>query len=112
MSSVYPSPSAFLEQEIKRSLSPPMQGPLPLPCPTPSAPQPRELITIEEECERLARELREVGKHVDEEPLFPNRCTAKGEGTWLFDGLYFFIFVCLCVSHTRCPGTETAFEHS
>uniref|UniRef100_A0AAQ5XYI2 V-type proton ATPase subunit a n=1 Tax=Amphiprion ocellaris TaxID=80972 RepID=A0AAQ5XYI2_AMPOC len=50
----------FLEQEISRSLSPPLQGPLPPPCPTPSAPQPRELITIEEESERLARELKEV----------------------------------------------------
>uniref|UniRef100_A0A3B3BDY4 V-type proton ATPase subunit a n=1 Tax=Oryzias melastigma TaxID=30732 RepID=A0A3B3BDY4_ORYME len=50
----------FLEQEISRSLSPPLQGPLPLPCPMPSAPQPRELITIEEESERLARELKEV----------------------------------------------------
>lgn len=53
-------PSAFLEQEIKRSRSPPFNGPLPLPCPMPPAPQPRELITIEEESERLARELREV----------------------------------------------------
>uniref|UniRef100_A0A8D3DT14 V-type proton ATPase subunit a n=1 Tax=Scophthalmus maximus TaxID=52904 RepID=A0A8D3DT14_SCOMX len=35
-------------------------SPLPPPCPTPLAPQPRELITIEEECERLARELKEV----------------------------------------------------
>uniref|UniRef100_A0A8C4E4B3 V-type proton ATPase subunit a n=1 Tax=Dicentrarchus labrax TaxID=13489 RepID=A0A8C4E4B3_DICLA len=50
----------FLEQEINRSLSPPLQGPLSPPCPTPLAPQPRELITIEEECERLARELKEV----------------------------------------------------
>uniref|UniRef100_A0A671X0P9 V-type proton ATPase subunit a n=1 Tax=Sparus aurata TaxID=8175 RepID=A0A671X0P9_SPAAU len=50
---------AFLEQEINRSLSPPLQGPLPPPCPTPLAPQPRELITIEEESERLARELKE-----------------------------------------------------
>ncbi|XP_022069595.1 T cell immune regulator 1, ATPase H+ transporting V0 subunit a3b [Acanthochromis polyacanthus] len=55
----------FLEQEINRSLSPPMQGPLPLPSPTPSAPQPRELITIEEESERLARELREVSRNRD-----------------------------------------------
>lgn len=52
--------SAFLEQEISRSISPPMRGLLPPPCPTPSAPQPRELITIEEESERLARELKEV----------------------------------------------------
>uniref|UniRef100_A0A672YQ97 V-type proton ATPase subunit a n=1 Tax=Sphaeramia orbicularis TaxID=375764 RepID=A0A672YQ97_9TELE len=50
----------FLEQEINRSLSPPLKGPLPPPCPMPSAPQPRELITIEEESERLARELKEV----------------------------------------------------
>uniref|UniRef100_A0A8C9YVW0 V-type proton ATPase subunit a n=1 Tax=Sander lucioperca TaxID=283035 RepID=A0A8C9YVW0_SANLU len=51
---------SFLEQEINRSLSPPLQCPLPPPCPTPLAPQPRELITIEEECERLARELKEA----------------------------------------------------
>uniref|UniRef100_A0AAQ5Z820 V-type proton ATPase subunit a n=1 Tax=Amphiprion ocellaris TaxID=80972 RepID=A0AAQ5Z820_AMPOC len=55
----------FLEQEISRSLSPPLQGPLPPPCPTPSAPQPRELITIEEESERLARELKEVSRNRD-----------------------------------------------
>ncbi|KAF6714842.1 Pre-mRNA-processing factor 19 [Oryzias melastigma] len=55
----------FLEQEISRSLSPPLQGPLPLPCPMPSAPQPRELITIEEESERLARELKEVSRNRD-----------------------------------------------
>ncbi|XP_029918147.1 T cell immune regulator 1, ATPase H+ transporting V0 subunit a3b [Myripristis murdjan] len=55
----------FLEQEINRSLSPPLHGPLPPPCPTPSAPQPRELITIEEESERLARELREVSRNRD-----------------------------------------------
>uniref|UniRef100_A0A8C4E478 V-type proton ATPase subunit a n=1 Tax=Dicentrarchus labrax TaxID=13489 RepID=A0A8C4E478_DICLA len=55
----------FLEQEINRSLSPPLQGPLSPPCPTPLAPQPRELITIEEECERLARELKEVSRNRD-----------------------------------------------
>ncbi|XP_056149128.1 T cell immune regulator 1, ATPase H+ transporting V0 subunit a3b [Lampris incognitus] len=55
----------FLEQEINRSLSPPLQCPLSPPCPTPSAPQPRELITIEEESERLARELREVSRNRD-----------------------------------------------
>ncbi|KAF7668004.1 hypothetical protein LDENG_00036830 [Lucifuga dentata] len=55
----------FLEQEISRSLSPPLQGPLPPPCPMPSAPQPRELITIEEESERLARELKEVSRNRD-----------------------------------------------
>lgn len=53
-------PSAFLEAEIKRYLSPPLQGPLPPPSIVPSAPQPRELISIEEESERLARELKEV----------------------------------------------------
>uniref|UniRef100_A0A672J496 V-type proton ATPase subunit a n=1 Tax=Salarias fasciatus TaxID=181472 RepID=A0A672J496_SALFA len=55
----------FLEQEISRSLSPPLRCPLPPPCPTPSAPQPRELITIEEESERLARELKEVSRNRD-----------------------------------------------
>ncbi|MEQ2227926.1 hypothetical protein ILYODFUR_003442 [Ilyodon furcidens] len=56
---------SFLEQEINRSLNPPLQRPLPPPCPVPSAPQPRELITIEEESERLARELREVSRNRD-----------------------------------------------
>ncbi|KAJ8371891.1 hypothetical protein AAFF_G00299290 [Aldrovandia affinis] len=56
---------SFLEQEIHRSLSPPLEGPLPAPCPTPSAPQPRELLTIEEESERLARELKEVSRNRD-----------------------------------------------
>ncbi|XP_008291357.1 V-type proton ATPase 116 kDa subunit a isoform 3-like [Stegastes partitus] len=55
----------FLEQEINRSLSPPLQGSLPPPVPTPSAPQPRELITIEEESEKLARELKEVSRNRD-----------------------------------------------
>ncbi|XP_047441548.1 T cell immune regulator 1, ATPase H+ transporting V0 subunit a3b [Mugil cephalus] len=55
----------FLEQEITRSISPPLRGPLSPPCPTPSAPQPRELITIEEESERLARELKEVSRNRD-----------------------------------------------
>ncbi|XP_061581193.1 T cell immune regulator 1, ATPase H+ transporting V0 subunit a3b [Cololabis saira] len=55
----------FLEAEINRSLSPPLQVPLPPPCPIPSAPQPRELISIEEESERLARELKEVSRNRD-----------------------------------------------
>uniref|UniRef100_A0A6Q2X4J3 V-type proton ATPase subunit a n=1 Tax=Esox lucius TaxID=8010 RepID=A0A6Q2X4J3_ESOLU len=48
----------YLEMEIARSLSPPLTGPLP--SPVPYAPQPRELMAIEEESERLARDLREV----------------------------------------------------
>uniref|UniRef100_A0AAR2LEX4 V-type proton ATPase subunit a n=1 Tax=Pygocentrus nattereri TaxID=42514 RepID=A0AAR2LEX4_PYGNA len=51
---------AFLEQEITRSLPPSLRSSLQEAVPTPPAPQPRELLTIEEECERLARELREV----------------------------------------------------
>ncbi len=50
----------YLKQEINRSLYPPLKGPLPTATPIPSAPQPRELLSIEEESERLARELREV----------------------------------------------------
>uniref|UniRef100_A0A8C9VH28 V-type proton ATPase subunit a n=1 Tax=Scleropages formosus TaxID=113540 RepID=A0A8C9VH28_SCLFO len=50
---------SFLEQEIHRSRSPPLEGRLSPPYPTPSAPQPRELLTIEEESERLSRELKE-----------------------------------------------------
>lgn len=57
--------SAFLEHEINRSLTPPLHGPLPPPYPTPLAPQPLELITIEEESERLARELKEVAKLIN-----------------------------------------------
>uniref|UniRef100_A0A3P8ZH73 V-type proton ATPase subunit a n=1 Tax=Esox lucius TaxID=8010 RepID=A0A3P8ZH73_ESOLU len=56
---------SFLEHEINRSLSPPLNGPLRAPFPAPSAPQPRELITIEEETERLARELKEVSRNRD-----------------------------------------------
>ncbi|XP_076831642.1 V-type proton ATPase 116 kDa subunit a 3 isoform X2 [Brachyhypopomus gauderio] len=56
---------SFLEQEINGCLSPPLSGPLPLPSPLPPAPQPRELLTIEEESERLARELREVSRNRD-----------------------------------------------
>uniref|UniRef100_A0A8C2I1I0 V-type proton ATPase subunit a n=1 Tax=Cyprinus carpio TaxID=7962 RepID=A0A8C2I1I0_CYPCA len=51
----------FLEQEIARSLSQKLQAPIP----TPPAPQPRELLTIEEESERLTRELREVSRNRD-----------------------------------------------
>lgn len=58
--------SAFLEQEINRSLTPALPGPLPPPYPTPLAPQPLELITIEEESERLARELKEVAKLINQ----------------------------------------------
>uniref|UniRef100_A0A8C7HNL6 V-type proton ATPase subunit a n=1 Tax=Oncorhynchus kisutch TaxID=8019 RepID=A0A8C7HNL6_ONCKI len=53
----------FLEQEINRSLLPPLHGPTP--CPNPSAPQPRELLTIEEESEKLARELKELSRNRD-----------------------------------------------
>ncbi|KAI2668315.1 V-type proton ATPase 116 kDa subunit a2 [Labeo rohita] len=55
----------YLEQEISRSIYPPLQGPLPTATPIPSAPQPRELLSIEEESERLARELREVSRNRD-----------------------------------------------
>uniref|UniRef100_A0A6Q2XS04 V-type proton ATPase subunit a n=1 Tax=Esox lucius TaxID=8010 RepID=A0A6Q2XS04_ESOLU len=55
----------WLWHEINRSLSPPLNGPLRAPFPAPSAPQPRELITIEEETERLARELKEVSRNRD-----------------------------------------------
>lgn len=56
---------AFLEQEIGRSLSPTLHAPLQPPLPIPLAPQPRELLTIEEESERHARELREVSRNRD-----------------------------------------------
>ncbi|XP_036372550.1 V-type proton ATPase 116 kDa subunit a3 [Megalops cyprinoides] len=54
---------SFLEQETGRSFSPRLVSPLQPPCPAPSAPQPRELLTIEEESERLAGELKEVSKN-------------------------------------------------
>uniref|UniRef100_A0AAY5F336 V-type proton ATPase subunit a n=1 Tax=Electrophorus electricus TaxID=8005 RepID=A0AAY5F336_ELEEL len=46
-----------------RSLS--LRSPLEEPVPTLPAPQPKELLTIEEESERLARELREVSRNRD-----------------------------------------------
>ena len=92
-------PSAFLEQEINRSLSPPLQCPLPPPCPTPSAPQPRELITIEEECERLARELKEVMQR-------QAAVVSWVQKRWSLSAWQISLFY--HVSLTRCPGTETA----
>ncbi|KAB5571047.1 hypothetical protein PHYPO_G00220440 [Pangasianodon hypophthalmus] len=56
---------AFLDQEITRSLSPSFHTPLQDPLLSPPAPQPRELLTIEEESERLAQELREVSRNRD-----------------------------------------------
>ncbi|XP_062856933.1 T cell immune regulator 1, ATPase H+ transporting V0 subunit a3b [Trichomycterus rosablanca] len=57
---------AFLEQEISRSLSPSLrQASLVDPMLSPPAPQPRELLSIEEESERLASELREVSRNRD-----------------------------------------------
>ncbi|KAJ8015744.1 hypothetical protein DPEC_G00029330 [Dallia pectoralis] len=56
---------SFLENEINRSLTPPLSGPLRAPSPAPTAPLPRELITIEEEAERLTRELKEVSRNRD-----------------------------------------------
>lgn len=104
--------SAFLEQEINRSLSPPLRGPLPPPCPTPLAPQPRELITIEEESERLARELKEVSDCADKSMkivFFPiSALSEEVEDTRLTDNFFFPCHLCLCVC--RCPGTETASE--
>ncbi|KAG1956466.1 V-type proton ATPase 116 kDa subunit a3 isoform X1 [Pimephales promelas] len=55
----------YLEQEVSRSLYPPLKGLLPMATPIPSAPQPRELLSIEEESERLARELKEVSRNRD-----------------------------------------------
>ncbi|KAJ8000912.1 hypothetical protein DPEC_G00185310 [Dallia pectoralis] len=53
----------YLELEIARSLSPPLA--VSPPSSVPSAPQPRELMAIEEESERLARDLREVSRNRD-----------------------------------------------
>uniref|UniRef100_A0A8C6PW02 V-type proton ATPase subunit a n=1 Tax=Nothobranchius furzeri TaxID=105023 RepID=A0A8C6PW02_NOTFU len=47
-------------EELEKTFSP-----LRPPSPMPPAPQPRELITIEEESERLARELKEVSRNRD-----------------------------------------------
>uniref|UniRef100_A0A7N8XHI4 V-type proton ATPase subunit a n=1 Tax=Mastacembelus armatus TaxID=205130 RepID=A0A7N8XHI4_9TELE len=85
----------FLEQAINRSLSPPLQGPLPPPHPTPLAPQPRELITIEEESERLARELKEVKVVLTG--------STKKKTKLFFKKFFFYLFIFF-----RCLGTETA----
>lgn len=104
--------SAFLEQEINRSLTPHMRGPLPPPCPTPLAPQPRELNAIEEESERLARELKEVRDCADKSKKIHccliSELPKEDECTDLTDFFLFFYFFYLCLCPTRCPGTETA----
>ncbi|XP_057205938.1 T cell immune regulator 1, ATPase H+ transporting V0 subunit a3b isoform X3 [Triplophysa rosa] len=65
----------FLEQEIVRTLSQTLQPPIP----TPAAPQPRELLTIEEESERLARELKEVSRNRDSlRAQFTQLCQYRG----------------------------------
>uniref|UniRef100_A0A8L0DQ49 V-type proton ATPase subunit a n=1 Tax=Oncorhynchus mykiss TaxID=8022 RepID=A0A8L0DQ49_ONCMY len=72
----------YLEQEIVRSLFPPQAGPLPTPSPLPAAPQPRELMAIEEESERLARELREVRRGEREARRGEKMGEGEGEGRW------------------------------
>ncbi|XP_066574738.1 V-type proton ATPase 116 kDa subunit a 3 isoform X2 [Amia ocellicauda] len=54
---------SFLEQEIQRSMSPPVSGPLTPPSPAPPAPTPREALQIQEESESLAQELRQVSQN-------------------------------------------------
>uniref|UniRef100_A0A672YL37 V-type proton ATPase subunit a n=1 Tax=Sphaeramia orbicularis TaxID=375764 RepID=A0A672YL37_9TELE len=55
----------FLEQQISSSLCCPVSETLSIPSPVPSAPQPRDLLAIEEESERLATELKQVSENRD-----------------------------------------------
>uniref|UniRef100_A0A7N8X9C6 V-type proton ATPase subunit a n=1 Tax=Mastacembelus armatus TaxID=205130 RepID=A0A7N8X9C6_9TELE len=80
----------FLEQAINRSLSPPLQGPLPPPHPTPLAPQPRELITIEEESERLARDA--VVSFVHNQEVVLTGSTKK-KTKLFFKKFFFYLFI-------------------
>ncbi|KAL1023600.1 hypothetical protein UPYG_G00043350 [Umbra pygmaea] len=90
----------YLELEVARSLSPPLAGPLPTPNPVPSAPQPRELMAIEEESERLARELREVSRNRDS---MRNQLTQLSQ----YRGVLIQTHP-LTVSQTPSPSLETA----
>lgn len=90
--------SAFLEQEINRSLPPHVRGSLRPPCPTPLAPQPRELIAIEEESERLARELKEVSDGADKSKTILCCLISVLSKEDKFSGLIDFYFY-LCVSY-------------
>uniref|UniRef100_A0A7N8Y667 V-type proton ATPase subunit a n=1 Tax=Mastacembelus armatus TaxID=205130 RepID=A0A7N8Y667_9TELE len=81
----------FLEQAINRSLSPPLQGPLPPPHPTPLAPQPRELITIEEESERLARESAVVSFVHNQEVVLTG--STKKKTKLFFKKFFFYLFI-------------------
>uniref|UniRef100_A0AAY5K8X4 V-type proton ATPase subunit a n=1 Tax=Esox lucius TaxID=8010 RepID=A0AAY5K8X4_ESOLU len=100
----------YLEMEIARSLSPPLTGPLP--SPVPYAPQPRELMAIEEESERLARDLREVRcpniQNVlvaNEVPYVGNRLSfGKHSGPLFFTG--FPSFVAGVVHPWKVPSFE------
>uniref|UniRef100_A0A7N6B8I7 V-type proton ATPase subunit a n=1 Tax=Anabas testudineus TaxID=64144 RepID=A0A7N6B8I7_ANATE len=88
----------FLEQEINRSLPPHVRGSLRPPCPTPLAPQPRELIAIEEESERLARELKEVSDGADKSKTILCCLISVLSKEDKFSGLIDFYFY-LCVSY-------------
>uniref|UniRef100_A0A674P7P4 V-type proton ATPase subunit a n=1 Tax=Takifugu rubripes TaxID=31033 RepID=A0A674P7P4_TAKRU len=98
----------FLEQEINRSLTPALQGPLPPPYPTPLAPQPLELITIEEESERLARELKEVAKLINQSrsPKGLLRLLLFFHFTSFYSFLYFLSFVAGAVHPWKVPSFE------
>uniref|UniRef100_A0A673IIL4 V-type proton ATPase subunit a n=1 Tax=Sinocyclocheilus rhinocerous TaxID=307959 RepID=A0A673IIL4_9TELE len=115
----------YLEQEISRYLCPPLKGPLPTATPIPSAPQPRELLSIEEESERLARELREVrgesrsrlneyllfqkGYHVVQVVILTQfACRYQGTGTTLIMLLTSFLhsFVTGVVHPWKVPAFE------
>uniref|UniRef100_A0A674N0G9 V-type proton ATPase subunit a n=1 Tax=Takifugu rubripes TaxID=31033 RepID=A0A674N0G9_TAKRU len=96
----------FLEQEINRSLTPALQGPLPPPYPTPLAPQPLELITIEEESERLARELKEVAKLINQSASWLLRLLLFFHFTSFYSFLYFLSFVAGAVHPWKVPSFE------
>uniref|UniRef100_A0A674CNM7 V-type proton ATPase subunit a n=1 Tax=Salmo trutta TaxID=8032 RepID=A0A674CNM7_SALTR len=98
----------YLEQEIVRSLFPPQAGPLPTPSPVPSAPQPRELMAIEEESERLARELREVRRgerRISRQADYPNKVLAN-----IFPSLVFFRLLPSFVAGVVHPWKVPSFE--
>uniref|UniRef100_A0A672QHH9 V-type proton ATPase subunit a n=1 Tax=Sinocyclocheilus grahami TaxID=75366 RepID=A0A672QHH9_SINGR len=121
----------YLEQEISRSICPPLKGPLPTATPIPSAPQPRELLSIEEESERLARELREVrgerrrsrlneyllfqkGYHVVQVVILTQfACRYQGTGTvYVTIEIVFSHFSCEQVCNKTLIMLLTSFLHS
>uniref|UniRef100_A0A674CNP6 V-type proton ATPase subunit a n=1 Tax=Salmo trutta TaxID=8032 RepID=A0A674CNP6_SALTR len=91
-------------EEMEKTFSESLTSDLPVP----SAPQPRELMAIEEESERLARELREVRRgerRISRQADYPNKVLAN-----IFPSLVFFRLLPSFVAGVVHPWKVPSFE--